>query len=99
MPSFLWQKTSKGLLERMQALSDLPRSRAFQRHREAIGRLVVDGNRQGLLAGTDKMGKPLARLKSTRKGKYKGATGPPLVPFGGERLLHETDLADVARVF
>jgi hypothetical protein len=43
--------------------------------------IIEEDNRRGILAGTDGWGKPLHDLISPRKGKYKGATGPPLAPF------------------
>ena len=45
-------------------------------------RLIEEDNRRGILAGTDGWGHPLQLPLSKRKGKYKGATGPPLAPFG-----------------
>jgi len=49
---------------------------------KTIQGLLISGNREGLLAGTNKAGSPLAPLTSERKGPYRGATGPPLAPFG-----------------
>lgn len=45
-------------------------------------KIIEEDNRRGILAGTDGWGHPLKALLSKRKGKYKGATGPPLAPFG-----------------
>lgn len=40
-----------------------------------------EGNRADRLRGVDRFGRPLAALRSERKGFYGGATGTPLDPF------------------
>jgi hypothetical protein len=40
------------------------------------------GNEHDRLNGLDRYGRPQTPLKSKRKGKYAGAKGPPLAPFG-----------------
>ena len=40
------------------------------------------GNEHDRLAGVDRYGRTIAKLRSKRKGRYAGATGKPLVPFG-----------------
>jgi hypothetical protein len=42
---------------------------------------VTEDNREARLRGVDRYGRPLAPLRTPRKGRYKGATGPPLAPF------------------
>lgn len=39
------------------------------------------GNEHDRLRGLDRYGRPMKPVK-TRKGRYKGAAGPPLAPFG-----------------
>lgn len=49
-----------------------------------MGRLrdtLIEGNTRDRLRGVDAQGRPLVPWR-VRKGKYKGATGPTLVPFG-----------------
>lgn len=75
------QFQSPALLKRLDALANLPRSRAFYTLRQRIAGAIERGNRAGRLAGTDGRGRALTPLRSKRKGKYKGATGPPLAPF------------------
>jgi hypothetical protein len=70
------------------------RSAALERHlatakgRGAAGLMaqlstaVTEDNRAARLRGVDRYGVPLAPLRSERKGKYKGKTGPPLAPSG-----------------
>jgi hypothetical protein len=52
-----------------------------------IAAIVRAGNRRARLAGTDKDGRPMAPLRSARKGKYRGASGPPLAPFGDKSRI------------
>lgn len=75
------QFQSPALLKRLDALASLPRSRAYYTLRQRIAGAVVRGNREGILAQQDGRGRRLPDLKSARKGKYRGATGPPLAPF------------------
>jgi hypothetical protein len=49
---------------------------------QRLATAVTDDNREARLRGVDRLGRPLAPLRSARKGKYRGATGPPLAPFG-----------------
>lgn len=46
-----------------------------------VADVVVEGNRIDRLAGIDASGRPLPSVK-VRIGRYSGASGPPLVPFG-----------------
>lgn len=47
-----------------------------------VAAIVRAGNRRARLGGIDKDGRSLTPLKSERTGKYRGASGPPLAPFG-----------------
>lgn len=47
-----------------------------------LSRDIVENNHARSLAGLDRQGRTLTELKSPRKGRYAGATGPPLAPFG-----------------
>lgn len=59
-----------------------------------VAAIVRAGNRRARLAGTDKDGRPMAPLRSKRTGKYKGASGPPLAPFGERSRIVANFYAD-----
>lgn len=46
-----------------------------------VAQLIVEGNRIDRLLGIDPSGQPL-RPTQVRVGRYEGASGPPLAPFG-----------------
>lgn len=52
------------------------------RFADACEAALKRGNRDDRLRGVDRRGRPLVPLKSGRKGRYAGAKGPPLAPFG-----------------
>jgi hypothetical protein len=81
LPSFVETPTSSALSRRLAKYRDLPRSPAAVFFRERVRAIVIEGNRAGLLAGTDKQGRPLAPLAPSTLRDRKG-TGPPLVPRG-----------------
>lgn len=49
---------------------------------ERLAPVLINGNRRRAERGLGGKGETLTPLRSKRKGKYKGATGPPLAPFG-----------------
>lgn len=54
---------------------------------DELGEIMVEGNRRGLLAGTDIFGDQMADLEPKTK-KTRGGDGPPLIPqFGGSRAI------------
>lgn len=70
------------------ALKNLDAKMAFIKGRgaqilsEKIAEAVAEGNAYDRTNGRDKDGRPIAPLRSPRKGALKGATGPPLAPQG-----------------
>jgi hypothetical protein len=64
--------------EHLQAIS----GPGAQRFGQAVSKALTEGNRDDRLRGVDRRGRTLKELKWPRKGKYAGATGPPLAPFG-----------------
>ena len=60
---------------------------------ETIRQIIIDGNREGLLAGLDANGNPFAELRpSTIEGRVRseGGFGPPTVPrFSSSRLIND----------
>lgn len=64
--------------EHLQAIS----GPGAQRFGEACARAITEGNRDDRLRGVDRRGRAMTPLKSERTGRYAGATGPPLAPFG-----------------
>lgn len=79
--------------EHLQAISG-PGAQRFGR---AVVKALTDGNRDDRLRGVDRRGQPLTPLKSERKGRYSGATGKPLVPFGELSRAISQFFARVAR--
>lgn len=74
--------SSSALRRHLFALEAMCGGRPLDRLRKDVADAVEVGHRDTLLAGLDGRGRPLAVLKSKRKGKYRGATGPPTAPFG-----------------
>jgi hypothetical protein len=70
----------KRRIAEMEALAK-PGSRAVVRARDDIGQIVKDGNREGLLAGTDRYGRAMTPLAESTLKRRRGS-GPPLVPRG-----------------
>lgn len=66
---------------RVQQHFDLLRGKGSDELAARLSQAIVDGNRRDRLAGVDRNGVPLVPLLSKRRGRYKGATGPPLAPF------------------
>lgn len=81
MPSYISAPTSPALGRRLAKYRDLPRSPAAVFFRERIRSIVVEGNRSGIMAQTDKRGRRLADLAPSTLRNRKGG-GPPLVPRG-----------------
>ena len=72
----------KGALRTLDAKMAELRGRGAKIAADKIAKAIEDGNRRDRLAGLDRYGRPLAKLRSKRTGKYAGASGPPLAPFG-----------------
>jgi hypothetical protein len=71
---------SAALLKRLEFYRDLPKSRRFAEFRGAVRGAVLTGHRDGMLAGTDGRGRPLAPLApSTLKRRLRRGQGS--VPF------------------
>jgi hypothetical protein len=68
-----------------------------QRFGQALSKALTEGNREDRLRGVDRRGRPLQPLKTQRKGKYAGATGPPLAPFGERSRSIALYFARIAR--
>lgn len=62
-----------------------------------LTKVIIEGNRRDRLAGVDKNGVPLVALMSVRRGKYSGATGPPLAPFRERSRVITNFFAKIAR--
>lgn len=57
---------------------------------QEIGEIMVEGNRVGLLAGTDLFGDRMADLEESTIERGRGGDGPPLVPRGaGSRAISD----------
>lgn len=53
-----------------------------------IAKAIEDGNREGLLAGTDADGAPMADLKDSTYRRGREGLGPPTIPrFSGSQLI------------
>lgn len=85
MPSFVQWPGSAALQRRLKEMEALakPGSRAVARARDDVGEIVKAGNREGLLAGTDRYGRPFAPLAESTLKRRRGS-GPPLVPRHGQ---------------
>lgn len=67
---------------RLDARLEVIKGRGSESFMDQAEALIKQGNADDRLRGVDRYGRPLVPLKSARKGRYKGATGPPLAPFG-----------------
>ena len=74
-----------GVLEQLRRLKD-PDLRPLARE---IAETLVEGNREGLLAGSDADGDAMAELADSTYGRGdRGGLGPPTIPrFSGSRLI------------
>jgi hypothetical protein len=79
MAEFSWDGFAD--LDRKLGTLARPDAEAIRPLMESWERAIDQDNRRGVLAGTDKDDRELTPVKK-RTGRYKGATGPPLAPFG-----------------
>jgi hypothetical protein len=81
--SFVQWPTSRTFTRRLDEMVALakPGSQAVVRARDDIGEIVRTGNREGLLAGTDRYGRAMTPLAESTLRRRRGS-GPPLVPRG-----------------
>lgn len=77
--SVFWQQNAVAKLQQYLSMMQGPGARTLAQN---IAQAIRDGNRDDRLRGVNRYGRPLVPLKSARKGKYEGAGGPPLAPFG-----------------
>lgn len=83
MPSYVQWPGSAALIRRLGEIQDAarPGSRAVLSARKDIRQIAIDDNRDKLLRGVDRYGRPMARLAASTLKRRKGG-GPPLVPEG-----------------
>jgi hypothetical protein len=68
-------------------MANADRHPAMAAFRDGVKKAVVEGHKEGILAGTDKMGRRLAPLAPSTLKNRKG-TGPPLAPqFAAARVI------------
>lgn len=73
-----------GILEQLRRLED-PDLRPLA---EDVAKAIVDGNREGLIAGTDADGRPMVELADSTYKRGREGLGPPTVPrFSGSQLI------------
>lgn len=73
---------SGAFMRRMDAIRDLPRSRAYVQFRADCARIVKEGYRDRMLAGKDGRGRQFTPLAKSTLANKKRKAGPPLMPGG-----------------
>lgn len=85
-------------LKRLNAITAEMGGRGSNKLAARIEKALIEGNRRDRLRGVDRRGRAMPSVKR-RTGKYKGKTGPPLVPSGASSRAVTGYYARVTRRF
>jgi hypothetical protein len=97
MASGVDTRGSAALIRKLADLQGIATSREYAHTRQRIGGAIERGYHQQVLAGVNAVGTSFPALKTTRKGKYAGASGAPTVPFDSRSTMYRGFKAEWTR--